>query len=70
MAVRPLGQLQPHRLAGLALVAQPERLREHSAWTGTAPVVRLHVGLEDPGDLIADLEHAFSVTSDRALLAA
>jgi cystathionine beta-lyase/cystathionine gamma-synthase len=32
--------------------------------------VRLHVGLEDPGDLIADLEHAFSVTSDRALLAA
>jgi cystathionine beta-lyase len=54
----------------LALVAQPERLREHSAWTGTAPVVRLHVGLEDPGDLIADLEHAFSVTSDRALLAA
>lgn len=39
----------------LALVAAPERLREHSAWTGTQPVVRLHIGLEDPQDLIADL---------------
>ena len=44
----------------LALVAQPERLREHSAWKGTAPVVRLHIGLEDPADLITDLEQAFA----------
>ena len=43
----------------LALVAQPERLREHSCWTGEHPVVRLHVGLEDPADLIADLRSAF-----------
>ena len=43
----------------LALVAQPERLREHSHWTGQSPVVRLHVGLEDPQDLIADLAQAF-----------
>lgn len=44
----------------LALVAQPERLREHSAWQGTQPVIRLHVGLEDPADLIADLQQAFT----------
>ncbi|MDB5850369.1 MAG: cystathionine beta-lyase [Rhodoferax sp.] len=43
----------------LALVAQPERLREHSYWTGERPVVRLHVGLEDPVDLMADLGQAF-----------
>jgi cystathionine beta-lyase len=42
----------------LALVVAPERLREHSDWRGTAPVVRLHVGLEDPVDLIADLQQA------------
>jgi cystathionine beta-lyase len=44
----------------LALVAQPERLREHRQWRGDAPVVRLHIGLEDPQDLIADLSQAFS----------
>ncbi|WP_373769650.1 cystathionine beta-lyase [Delftia acidovorans] len=54
----------------LALVAQPERLREHSVWTGTAPVVRLHVGLEDPLDLIADLERGFGVVVERFRLAA
>ncbi|WP_026432529.1 cystathionine beta-lyase [Paracidovorax oryzae] len=54
----------------LALVAQPERLREHSAWTGTAPVVRLHVGLEDPEDLIGDLEQALGRVATRGWLAA
>jgi cystathionine beta-lyase len=44
----------------LALVAAPERLREHSYWQGAQPVVRLHVGLEDPADLIADLGQAFA----------
>lgn len=53
----------------LALVAQPERLREHSAWNGTAPVVRLHIGLEDPADLISDLEQAFSRVASRTQLA-
>jgi cystathionine beta-lyase len=47
----------------LALVAQPERLREHRQWTGDAPVVRLHVGLEDPADLIADLSRAFAAAT-------
>jgi len=43
----------------LALIAAPERLREHSHWHGSGPVLRLHVGLEDPQDLIADLAQAF-----------
>jgi cystathionine beta-lyase len=48
----------------LALVAPPERLRDHRRWTGDAPVVRLHIGLEDPADLIADLTRAFAVALD------
>jgi cystathionine beta-lyase len=44
----------------LALIAAPARLQEHSYWSGSAPVVRLHIGLEDPADLIADLEQAFA----------
>ncbi len=54
----------------LALVASPERLREHSVWTGTQPVVRLHVGLEDPQDLIADLQQAFARVARGVELAA
>jgi cystathionine beta-lyase len=46
----------------LALVAPPERLRDHRRWTSDAPVVRLHIGLEDPADLIADLSRAFAAT--------
>lgn len=46
----------------LALIAPPERLRDHRQWTSTAPVVRLHIGLEDPRDLIADLRHALQRT--------
>ncbi|GEQ77515.1 cystathionine beta-lyase [Comamonas testosteroni] len=44
----------------LALIAAPERLREHSAWSGTHSVVRLHVGLENPDDLIDDLQQAMA----------
>lgn len=44
----------------LALVAQPERLREHPQWTHDVPVIRLHVGLEDPRDLTADLAQALA----------
>lgn len=46
----------------LALIAAPERLREHRSWSGDKPVVRLHVGLEEPQDLIADLDHALRRT--------
>lgn len=49
----------------LALVAPPERLNASRTWRDNgndAPVVRLHVGLEDPRDLIADLRQAFQHT--------
>ena len=42
----------------LALVAPHSRVREHSYWRGSEPIVRLHVGLEDPADLIGDLRQA------------
>jgi cystathionine beta-lyase len=44
----------------LALIAPPERLRDHRQWRSDAPVLRLHIGLEAPQDLIADLSQAFS----------
>lgn len=45
----------------LAITAAPERLREHSHWRSEGtPVVRLHVGLEDPADLTADLAQALA----------
>ncbi|MET1114246.1 MAG: cystathionine beta-lyase [Comamonas sp.] len=53
----------------LALVASPDRLREHSFWTGTRPVVRLHIGLEDPQDLMGDLGQAFTRVGERVELA-
>ncbi len=49
----------------LALVAPPERLNASRSWrdsSNNAPVIRLHIGLEDPRDLIADLRQAFQRT--------
>jgi cystathionine beta-lyase len=37
----------------LAVPADPVRTATRQAWEG--PLVRLHIGLEDPDDLIADL---------------
>ncbi|MDB5954838.1 cystathionine beta-lyase [Ramlibacter sp.] len=54
----------------LAHLAAPERLREHGCWQGSQPVVRLHVGLEDPGDLIADLGQAFAHSEEAHTLVA
>lgn len=39
----------------LALPIEPQRHRSATAWTAEGPMVRLHIGLEDPDDLIADL---------------
>lgn len=44
----------------LVLVAHPERLRTAVPWRGEGPLLRLHVGLEDPEDLKADLEAGFA----------
>lgn len=40
----------------LALPIDPERFRSATQWKAAGPAVRLHIGLEDPKDLIADLE--------------
>ncbi len=44
----------------LALPAWPSKIRIATNWTLPEPILRLHVGLEDTGDLIADLEQAFA----------
>ena len=40
----------------LILPSDPSRLRTATRWEATGPLLRLHIGLEDPHDLIADLE--------------
>lgn len=45
----------------LALPVDPETLRTATRWAGHGPLVRVNIGLEDPQDLIADMESAFSV---------
>lgn len=40
----------------LAIPADPERIRSVVPWQTEGPLVRLQIGLEDPDDLIADLE--------------
>ncbi len=42
----------------LIIPARIDRMRTAKPWTG-GPLVRLHVGLEDPADLIADLDEGF-----------
>ena len=43
----------------LIMPARIDHLRSVTPWTG-GPLVRLHIGLEDPADLIADLEEGFA----------
>jgi cystathionine beta-lyase len=43
----------------LAVVAELSRARTVRPWT-EGPVIRLHIGLEDVGDIIADLEGGFA----------
>lgn len=45
----------------LALPVDPSRYRTARPWQGEGPLVRLHVGLEHPADLIADLERGLAV---------
>ncbi|HWI13340.1 MAG TPA: PLP-dependent transferase, partial [Burkholderiales bacterium] len=44
----------------LVTVARVEPNRTATRWRPGGPTVRLHIGLEDPDDLIADLEQAFA----------
>ncbi len=44
----------------LALPIDPEHARTATTWRAQGPAVRLHIGLEDPEDLIADLAAGLS----------
>lgn len=44
----------------LAIVNHPRRARTVTQWPAEGPLLRLHIGLEDPEDLIADLEASFA----------
>ncbi len=43
----------------LVLPARPQTTRSATSWPDSGPVLRIHAGLEDPVDLIADLERGF-----------
>jgi cystathionine beta-lyase len=43
----------------LIIPAHPERARSATRWEAAGPYLRLHVGLEDPHDLLADLGSGF-----------
>lgn len=44
----------------LAVPYDPERMRTATTWRAEGPLVRLHIGLEDPDDLIEDLAAALA----------
>ena len=44
----------------LAIPMDPTRWRSATHWPADGPLVRIHVGLEDPEDLIADLEQGLA----------
>jgi len=44
----------------LCVPTYPATLRSAKAWEAPGPSLRLHVGLEDTDDLIADLEKGFA----------
>lgn len=43
----------------LCIHVHPERCRSVTTWKDEGPIIRVHAGLEDPDDLIADLDRAF-----------
>lgn len=47
----------------LAVLADMAKARSVADWSQRGPVVRLHVGLEDPQDLLADLARGFAALS-------
>ncbi len=50
----------------LLVPTYPSTLRSSTAWTADGPSVRIHVGLEDVGDLIRDLEAGLKRMSSAA----
>jgi cysteine-S-conjugate beta-lyase len=47
----------------LVILARPGKLRSAVPWTAEGPLIRLHIGLEAPTDLIADLDASFQRVS-------
>jgi cystathionine beta-lyase len=45
----------------LAIRADVRNIRTAKPWHAVGPLLRLHIGLEDPEDLIGDLDQAFGV---------
>jgi len=58
MALFPLG-FSWGGFESLIAPANPSSARTAKPWTEAQPGIRLHIGLEDPDDLIADLEAGF-----------
>jgi len=50
----------------LITVARTEGLRTVKPWQPGGPTLRLHIGLEDPDDLVADLEQGFARMAEEA----
>ncbi|MCF8470981.1 MAG: cystathionine beta-lyase [Parvibaculum sp.] len=48
----------------LIIPQYPEKIRTATQWTAPGPLLRLHAGLEDPDDLIADLDAGFARLHD------
>jgi cystathionine beta-lyase len=46
-----------------SLIVPSKLHRSASPFTAEGPLIRIHAGLEDPGDLIDDLEHGFAAMS-------
>jgi cystathionine beta-lyase len=44
----------------LVMLVRPERFRSLPKWKNSGSIVRLQIGLEDPDDLIEDLDQAFT----------
>ena len=44
----------------LAVLAHPQPIRTATPWQAEGALIRLHIGLEDPDDLIADLNQALA----------
>jgi len=50
----------------LILPTDPKPFRSAVAWSAPGPLLRIHAGLEDPDDLIADLDSGFTRLRDAA----
>jgi cystathionine beta-lyase len=44
----------------LLIPTRPESSRTATPWTEDGPTLRIHVGLEDPADLLRDLDAGFA----------